>query len=94
MPTAVTSKRNRKVELRQMICDALTEPEYLGMTSVEISEALMECAFAWRDYGGGIDDTCHAAKSLHQFVDREGARRRRDYSPEKLRNYLTRTRQL
>lgn len=83
-----------KVELRDRICKILMEPDFIQMGSVAVSEALVESAFAWRDWNGGLDDVCHAAKSLHDLVDAEAARRHDDYSPEKLREYLKLTRQL
>ena len=86
------NEKNSTVELRQKlrdhICDLLQADPFLGSLShTDIAEALVNSAFAFSDFNGGLNDTCHAAKVMHQLVDEAGQKRHDDYSPEKLKSY-------
>ena len=78
--------------LRERICDVVKEEPFFGqMDHFTIARTLVQIAFAWCDLNGGIDDTCHAAKQLHNLVDEAGTQKRSDYSPEKLQDYVRKT---
>ena len=87
----ITSPTDLKDQLRDRICDVLLEKPFKGMGHVAVSEALVESAFAWRDFNGGIGDTCHASKCLHELVDETGRQHDPEYTPEKLQEYLRKT---
>jgi hypothetical protein len=81
-------------EQRKRITELLQKsPCALRMRNAEISETLLKIAFAGWDQNGGVNDTCHTAKRLHEFVDEVGASRHPDYSPDELKKYLKSTRQ-
>ncbi len=75
MRVKLRPKRNSKDLFRERISDVSIEAPFFHMGHAEISEALMSSAFAWRDFGGGKEDSLYAAKSLHELVDSELARR-------------------
>jgi len=81
-------------KLRERLCAILLEEPFQQLNHVDISEALVHSAFAWRDFRGGIDDICHAAKCLHQFVDEAAAKKDPEYTPERLNEYLRRSGQI
>ena len=70
-----TMSTDLKDELRERICAILSEDQFQSMGHTEVSRALVGSAFAWRDFNGGIDDTRHAAKCLHDLVDEEAYHR-------------------
>ena len=75
-------------QLRERLCAVLSEEPFRQLNNVDISEAFVQSAFAWRDFNGGIDDICHAAKCLHQLVDEAAAKKDPEYNREKLNGYL------
>ncbi len=81
-------------QLRERVCAVLFEEPFRQLNHVDISEALVQSAFAWRDFNGGIDDICHAAKCLHQLVDEAAAKKDPEYTPEKLNEYRRRSGQI
>ena len=93
-------KRDKKTvelqnQLRERLCAILLEkPFFQQLNHVDISKALVQSAFAWRDFRGGIDDICHAAKCLHQLVDEAAAETDPEYTHEKLNEYLRKTGQI
>ena len=88
----MTNIHRLQSDLRERICDILNDEPFIGqMDHTAIAEALVQSAFAWCDFNGGIDDTCHAAKRLHQLVDDAGTKKNSDYSPNKLDEYLKKT---
>jgi hypothetical protein len=63
----------------------------LSFDHVAVSKAMVKCAFAFRDFNGGIDDTCHAAKCMHDLVDEAAALHDSEYTPKKMQQYLKKT---
>lgn len=86
---STTETQQLQNELRERICEIVQKQPFAGKIGhYEIAEAMVQSAFAWCDFNGGIDDTCHAAKRLHQLVDEAGEKKDSSYSPEKLQEYL------
>ena len=81
-------------KLRERLCAILLEEPFQRLNHVDISEALVQSAFAWRDFSGGIDDICHAAMCLHQLVDEAAAKKDPEYTTERLNEYRRRTGQI
>lgn len=94
MTTQSTEINAYQGQLRERICDILKDEPFLGkMDHLQIARALIDSAFTWCDYNGGIDDTCHTAKRLHDLVDEAGAMQHSDYTHETLQKHLRKTNQ-
>ena len=61
-------------ELREKISGVLVDATFTGsLDRMQMAESLIQSAFTLCDFGDGINDTQHAAKRLHELVDKTGA---------------------
>ena len=90
----MTNIEKQKVMLRERIDEILrTEEAFksdqgIPVAQIDVSQALVQSAFARLVGMGGINDICHAAKQLHKMVDAAGTSTDSEYSPEKLKSYI------
>ena len=68
--------------------EAFKSDQGMPMAQIDISQALVQCAFARLVGMGGINDVCHAAKVLHRMVDATGTSTNSEYSQAKLQSYV------
>jgi hypothetical protein len=66
---STTDLEKAKDQLSARIDALCLEEPFLSMGHMAISQVLVSSAFACCDFNGGIDDSLHAAKRLHEMVN-------------------------